>query len=108
MGLLDKAKALKQKEITQKQDVIPEEQADIHKVYNAGTVIETDFDILYNLVQSKGMLKLSEVTRMFNITRKKAEDWVQILEEHNLIKIYYPAMGEPELRRINPNEKVKE
>jgi hypothetical protein len=115
MGLLDKAKALKQKESNKKQAVksatsqkSQEKQPDIHKVYSAGAVIETDFDILYNLIQSKGKLKISEVTKMFNIDRKKAEEWVQILEEHSLVKIYYPAMGEPEVRRINLNEKDKE
>ncbi len=78
------------------------------KVYAAGKVIETDFDSLYNLVLEKNKVKISEVAKMFKIDKKKAEEWVQILDEHGLVQIHYPPMGEPEIRKLVQNEKVEE
>lgn len=118
MGLLDKAKALKQvegkREAVKKpatEEKKPEkktEQEIKQKVYTAGKVIETDFDVLYNLVMGKNKVKISEIAKMFKIDKKKAEEWIQILDEHDLIDIHYPAMGEPEIRKITKNEKGKE
>ena len=61
---------------------------------------ETDFDKLYNLVQKKGKVKMSGVAKTFKIKRKKAEEWARILEDHNLLKVHYPPIGEPELIKI--------
>jgi len=123
MGLLDKAKALKEAE--KKKDIssakkgnlrdVPSEQKSKQELpeekkttYVTGRVIETDFDILYKLVLEKKKVKISEIAAMFKIDKKKAEEWIQILDEHNLARIYYPAMGEPEIRRIDENEKAKQ
>lgn len=128
MGLLDKAKALqeveskrtileeKKKTLEHKKDVlktdivekktVQESQEEIkQRSYAAGAVIETDFDVLYRLVLDKNKVKISEIAKLFKIDKKKAEEWVQILDEHNLVRIYYPAMGEPEIRKITEHEK---
>ncbi len=59
---------------------------------------ETDLDKAYNLIQEKKAVKLSEISTRFRITKKQTEDWAAILEKHGLIDIYYPLLGEPELR----------
>ena len=38
------------------------------------------------------------MSKTFNISKKQVEDWARILEERGLIKIYYPLIGDPELR----------
>ncbi len=63
---------------------------------------ETEIDVLYRLVQEKGRIQLSAVARYFNVEKKMVEDWATILEEHGLIKIHYPAFGEPELIKWQP------
>ena len=119
MGLLEKAKSLKEtekKEALEKKPATEEKKPEKEKqkpeikqqIYSTGKVIETDFDVLYKLVLQKSKMKISEVAKTFKIDKKKAEEWVTILDEHDLIKIHYPAMGEPEIRKIPKNEKIKE
>lgn len=107
MGLLDKAKALKIEKQELKVQTAEKIVEQPKSVYAAGKVIETDFDVLYKLILNKERVKLSEVTKLFKIKKDKAEQWAQILDERGLVKIHYPAMGEPEIRKIINNEKAK-
>ena len=59
---------------------------------------ETDLDRLYDTIKKRGAVKLSEVYGGFKINKKQAEEWANILEKYGLIEIYYPVLGEPELR----------
>jgi hypothetical protein len=61
---------------------------------------KTDVDRLYELVQEKGKIKISEVMQILNVTKKKAEEWALILAEHGLIDICYLTFGGLELRKI--------
>jgi len=61
---------------------------------------ETDIDVLYKLIEQKGRIKLSAVSKYFGIDKKNIEEWATILEKHGLAKVYYPAVGGPELRKI--------
>ena len=63
-------------------------------------VHETEFDKLYNIVQEKGRVKLQEVMNLFKINKKLAEKWAEILRKAGLIDIYYPAVGDIELRKL--------
>jgi len=131
MGLLEKARAIKgageKKEVSLKPEPIPKgllEKATASKtgklkkeipiiekpkqrIYSAGKIIETDFDLLYKLILQRTKVKVSDIVKMFNIDKKKAEEWMQILDEHDLAKIHYPAMGDPEIRKISENEKTE-
>lgn len=57
----------------------------------------TDLDTLYNLLQEKKNLKISEIARIFKITNDKALEWCRILENHELVSTEYPAFSEPEV-----------
>lgn len=59
---------------------------------------ETDLDRLYDAVKTRGGVKLGEVSSTFKVSKKQAEDWANILEKYGLIELYYPVIGEPELR----------
>ena len=61
--------------------------------------IETDLDKLVNFVNQVEAIKLSTVTKLFNISLKKAEEWAKILDSHNIARLHYPGIGEPELRK---------
>jgi len=60
---------------------------------------ETAFDALYKIVEQKGKLKISVVAKYFGVNKRKVEEWATILEEQGLLELYYPAFGEPELRK---------
>jgi ribosomal protein S25 len=102
MGLLDKAKAIKAPGAEKKKGLLDKAQQEKtlpQKIYTAGKVIETDFDALYNMILARRRVTISDIAGMFRIDKKMAEDWMQILEDHDLAKIHYPAMGEPEIRK---------
>ncbi len=75
-----------------------EKQQQILKVTAKLIKHETDLDRVYNIIKEKKAVKISEITSQFNISKKQAEDWASILEKYGLIEIYYPMLGEPELR----------
>src|SRR3989344_7916197 len=61
---------------------------------------ETYFDLLLEILNKRGLMTISEVARTFKITKQRAEEWANILSDHNLIILYYPPIGEPILKKI--------
>ena len=62
--------------------------------------VETTIDHLYQIVQKQGKLKIDdELSRHLGVPRPQIESWALILEEHNLVELHYPAIGEPEIRK---------
>ena len=43
---------------------------------------------------------MSEIAQVFEIDITVVEEWSRILEENEIIKIHYPAIGDPELVKI--------
>lgn len=65
---------------------------------------ETDVDKLVQYVNINNYVKLSSVASGFKVSKEKAEMWGKMLEEHNLIKLHYPALGEVEFLNVNFKE----
>ena len=66
--------------------------------FTEGKVIETTIDKLFNLVDKRDKLKINDsLAKELGVSREKIEEWAVILEEHNLVTINYPTIGEPEL-----------
>ncbi len=59
--------------------------------------VQTDIDKLYELVKSKGIVKTGEASKKFGIESDQVERWGRVLEEHKLVKLHYPPVGEPVL-----------
>jgi len=57
------------------------------------SVIITNPDRLYGMIKARGKISLNEAARAFKIDVKKIEEWGDILEDHGLIKLHYPAFG---------------
>ena len=95
-----------------KEEEIPEkkvEMEDLRKeVAKKQEDYETDFDKLHKLVEKYGRIKIADVAETFKITKKEAEEWATILEQHNLASIYYPALGGPEIVRKKKAKKEEE
>ena len=60
---------------------------------------ETELDLVYKMVDKYGKIKMDEIAKKFKVDIKKIEEWAQILEENELIKIIYPAIGSPILTK---------
>jgi len=61
----------------------------------------TEFDKFYNYVLDNNSVSLCKIARVFKMPKKQAEEWARILEGRGLILIYYPLIGDSELRCPN-------
>ncbi len=59
----------------------------------------TDIDRLLTIVNEKEKLTVASVGEIFGITKTEAEQWGKILKDQDLISLYYPTVGEVELRK---------
>ncbi len=60
---------------------------------------KTDIDLLLDLVEKNEQISISEASKKLQVNKKVIEKWARILEENNLLKITYPAIGEPILEK---------
>ncbi|HLC98878.1 MAG TPA: hypothetical protein VJC00_02620 [Candidatus Nanoarchaeia archaeon] len=84
----------------EKEKVLPKED----KAYSK-EALKTAFDEMYDYVEKKGSVSINQVASHLNITADRAEEWARILEEHGLIRIYYPAFTSTKLMSIGMAEK---
>ena len=68
---------------------------------------QTDIDRLLDFINEKEKLTTAEISGIFGISESEAEQWGKILKDQGLITLYYPTVGEVELRR-KKREKEKE
>ena len=61
---------------------------------------KTDLDILYDILKVQKELKISTISKSFNVTKEVAQEWCEILESANLATFDYPGFGEPVIRII--------
>ncbi len=61
--------------------------------------ITTVFDNIVSIVENDEELEFKDAAARFNVSTDKIEEWAKILEEHGLVKIYYPAFGSPRMRK---------
>ena len=73
--------------------------------------METDVDKLYELARDRGIIKINEAAKLLKIDIDQIEEWGRILEEHKLVRLRYPPVGEPVLilkKFIIETDKIKE
>jgi hypothetical protein len=62
-----------------------------------GEKVETTIDRFYAMVKKDGRVRINDVLALkMKVDRAKLEQWALILEEHGLLKLNYPTLGEPE------------
>lgn len=69
--------------------------------------IETRPDRLYRMVTSQGKVTVQDAAKIFGVEEKVIEGWGNILEEHKLLKLHYPAFGKVILSKLEVKEKPK-
>ncbi|MCX6742305.1 MAG: peptidylprolyl isomerase [Candidatus Pacearchaeota archaeon] len=69
---------------------------------------ETHLDVLFDLLERYGVLKMSYIVQTFNIDKEEALEWCNILVEHDLAELDYPAFGEPTLKKKEQEPAITE
>lgn len=80
--------------IKRKGSISKEEPIPIPKIEQ--TKLTTDLDKVCTLVKERKRVRVSVLAKLFNVSRDIIFEWGTILESGNLIRIEYPALGEPE------------
>ncbi|HIH38949.1 hypothetical protein J4460_06705 [Candidatus Woesearchaeota archaeon] len=62
------------------------------------SLIETDIDAIYHEVMSTGRMSIKTIASTHTVSEAKAEEWAGALDKQGLLEIFYPTIGEPELR----------
>jgi len=60
----------------------------------------TDIDRLLEMVKEFGEEKVPDAAKKFNVSESQIEGWGRILEEFGLIKMHYPPIGKPVLKKL--------
>jgi|GEM_PF-813557 len=72
------------------------------KTIATGVKVKTTIDKLYEMILDKGVVRLNDgLAKKLGVSKTQVEEWAMILEEHNLVELHYPALGEPELRKMH-------
>lgn len=73
---------------------------EVEKMPEEAKKVETSLDKIVQMVNEKGSVSISEISKSLGIKEEQVEEWSAILEEHGLVKISYPPIGKPVLRKI--------
>ena len=53
-------------------------------------------------------MKINEsLASRLKVNKTQIEEWAMILEEHNLLELRYPTIGEPEIVSLHEEKNVK-
>jgi hypothetical protein len=78
------------------------------KTVKDGRKIATNIDRLYEYVESQGRVKLNDaLAAKLKISKTQIEEWAMILEEHSLLELKYPTIGEPEIVSVHADKNPK-
>jgi len=54
--------------------------------------IETSIDKLIELLRKRNKIKISEASKILNVSQKQIDDWVFTLEDKGIVELKYPTM----------------
>lgn len=91
----EKKTQAEEKKQEEKHEEKPMESTEKEAIQLPKASIMTEFDELYSYVIEKGNVDLIHVSGKLKVPKEKIEEWAKILEEHGLMKIYYPAFTSP-------------
>lgn len=60
-------------------------------------ISKTDIDSMYEIILEKKAIKVGALAKYFKVDNLTILEWGRVLEEAKLIKVHYPAMGDPVL-----------
>lgn len=63
----------------------------------AELIIETAIDKFLKLLRERKKVPISEALRILKVTESQLESWIGSLEDHGIVELKYPVLGEPEI-----------
>lgn len=74
----------------------------LEKSFNVKEVksLETDVDRFLKIIEEKGSITIENVAKLLNVPEERVEEWGKIFEEHKLVKLEYPPLGKPVLKKM--------
>lgn len=74
-----------------------------------GMKVKTTIDKLYEWILDNGEVKIDDhLSTKLGVSKTQIEEWCMILEEHNLVELHYPAIGDPEARKMHEDKEGDE
>jgi hypothetical protein len=64
--------------------------------------LETEIDRLYDIIKEDGAIHFNDAVKKIGEPEDKVREWTDILEEHKMIDIDYPVVGDPLLKIKKP------
>lgn len=95
----------RQVKIKKEKGIVSKPNIEIEKALKELKTPETEIDLLLRYINIKKRVSISTAAKDFGLTHEKIEEWVKILESHNLIRIFYPAFGDPSLVSVDQEKK---
>jgi len=90
------------------QITLPKEEKKLVNAVQEGRKIATTIDKFYELVETQKKVKLNDaLAAKLKVTKTQIEEWAMILEEHSLLELKYPTIGEPEIILVEGNKAQK-
>lgn len=67
-----------------------------------GKKVETHIDSLLKIVRKKGSVRINnKLAKKLKVKKSQIEEWAIILENHDLVQLHYPTIGDPEIRSVD-------
>lgn len=82
--------------ITRRRKITKEEPAPIKMPQIEQTKLTTDLDKVCAILKERKRIRVSALAKLFGVSKETILEWGTILESGNLVRIEYPALGEPE------------
>ena len=78
------------------------------KVEGDTNKLSTDIDALYSLIKQEKKIRLSIAAKRLNLKKVQVQEWADVLEDHRMIDIFYPVVGDPVLKvKMSRDEEKK-
>jgi len=68
-------------------------QSGVMESDTTGERIRTEVDRLYDIVRTKGIVKIGDAAKKLDTDPDQIEEWGRLLEDYDLVKLHYPPLG---------------
>jgi len=98
----ERLEELRRRHLLAKKRITPQKK--ITKI-REGEKVETPIDRFFGLVRKYKRIRINDnLAKKLGVSKTQMEEWAMILEEHNLVELHYPTIGEPEIRLVENKE----
>lgn len=98
----ERLEELRRRHLLAKKRITPQKK--ITKI-REGEKVETPIDRFFGLIKKYKRIRINDnLAKKLGVSKTRMEEWAMILEEHNLVELHYPTIGEPEIRLVDDRQ----